>query len=111
MGAVANLVENGQQSWSARHLEVTLHMPPRVSGLGPSIFAAATVTARLAAQAAAHRRISPRLVIAAGGVLAAAATTTTALAPTQWARDAIIRPRAMPLRGTMIRFLADQGRA
>jgi MFS family permease len=81
MGALANLVENAQQSWSARHLEVTLHLPPRVSGLGPSIFALATVTARLAGQAGARRRISPRLVVTAGGLLAAAGTATTALAP------------------------------
>ncbi|MBO3750155.1 MFS transporter [Streptosporangiaceae bacterium NEAU-GS5] len=84
MGAVANLVENAQQSWSARHLEVTLRMPPQISGLGPSVFALATVTARLLGQAAAQRQISPRLVLATGGLLAAAGTATTALAPSAW---------------------------
>ena len=49
--ALAFLVENGLEAWSALFLEGTLHANPAVSGLGPGLFAAA-ITARIAARAA-----------------------------------------------------------
>ncbi|WP_214324282.1 MFS transporter [Nonomuraea sediminis] len=81
MCALANLVENAQQSWSARQLEVTLHAPPQISGLGPSVFALATVSARLASQFLAGRGVSPRATLMTGALLAAVGTAVTALAP------------------------------
>lgn len=81
MCALANLVENAQQSWSARQLEVVLDAPPHVSGLGPAVFALATVTARLASQALAHRRVPPRLTLLSGALLAAGGTALMAAAP------------------------------
>lgn len=80
MCALANLVENAQQSWSARQLEVTLHAPPQISGLGPSVFALATVSARLASQFLSGRGVSPRATLVTGALLAAAGTAVTALA-------------------------------
>jgi MFS family permease len=80
--ALANVVESAQQSWGARLLESVLLAPPHISGLGPSAFALATVTARLASQALARRKVSPRLTVAGGALLAATGTALTALAPT-----------------------------
>jgi len=48
--ALAFLVENGLEAWSALFLERTLDSGPAVSGLGPGLFAGAMVMGRLLAQ-------------------------------------------------------------
>ena len=48
--ALAFLVENGLEGWSALFLERTLNTSPAISGLGPGFFAGAMVTGRLLAQ-------------------------------------------------------------
>jgi MFS family permease len=78
--ALAYMVENAQQSWSAIHLEATLRAPPQTSALAPSLFAAATLTSRLAGQPLASR-LAPSLVIAGGGLLAGLGTALAAAAP------------------------------
>jgi len=48
--ALAFLVENGLEAWSALFLERTLNSGPAVSGLGPGLFAGAMLTGRVLAQ-------------------------------------------------------------
>lgn len=48
--AVAFLLESGVETWSALFIENELGASPAISGLGPGLFAAAMVTARLVAQ-------------------------------------------------------------
>jgi len=48
--ALAFLVENGLEAWSALFLERTLNSGPAVSGLGPGLFAGAMVMGRVLAQ-------------------------------------------------------------
>jgi MFS family permease len=76
--ALAFLVENGLEAWSALFLEGTLHANPAVSGLGPGLFAAAMVTGRVVAQkvewpSVAGRMLFAGLAAAAGLALAATA--------------------------------------
>jgi MFS family permease len=80
--ALANVIESAHQSWSARQLEAVLHAPPRISALGPSVFALATATLRLVNHHFARNRTPARMVLAAGAGLAAIGTATVALAPT-----------------------------
>jgi hypothetical protein len=76
--ALAFLVENGLEAWSALFLEGTLHANPAVSGLGPGLFAAAMLTGRVVAQkvewpSVAGRMLFAGLAAAAGLALAATA--------------------------------------
>jgi MFS family permease len=75
--ALAFLVENGLEAWSALFLERTLHSSPAVSGLGPGLFAAAMVTGRVLAQKVEWPSVVGRMLfagLAAAGGLAVAAT-------------------------------------
>ena len=77
--ALAFLVENGLEAWSALFLERTLHTSPAVSGLGPGLFAGAMVTGRVLAQKvdcalpSPGRCSSPGLAAASGLAIAASA--------------------------------------
>jgi MFS family permease len=68
--ALALLVENGLEAWSALFLERTFQSAPAVSGLGPGLFAASMVGGRLLAQRASRHSVTARMVFA--GVCAAA---------------------------------------
>ncbi|MFL5945134.1 MAG: MFS transporter [Gaiellaceae bacterium] len=68
--AIAFLVENGLEGWSALFLERTLDADPAVSGLGPGLFAAAMATGRLLSQRVEGPGVVARMVFA--GVAAAA---------------------------------------
>jgi sugar phosphate permease len=68
--ALAFLVENGLEAWSALFLERTLQASPAVSGLGPGLFAAAMVAGRILAQKVEWPSVAGRMVFA--GVAAAA---------------------------------------
>jgi MFS family permease len=81
LAAVAYLVENAWQSWSAVHLESTLGASPAVAALGPAIFGASAAAGRLAGHALGHR-VAERRLLAAGAALGSAGTLLGALAPT-----------------------------
>jgi MFS family permease len=75
--ALAFLVENGLEAWSALFLEQTLHSSAAVSGLGPGLFAGAMVTGRVLAQRVEWPSIAGRMLfagLAAAAGLAIAAT-------------------------------------
>lgn len=78
--ALAYVVENAIQGWSAIHLEETLDAPPIVGGLGPALFAFALFAGRAAAHARGERLGEARL-IALAGAGAAVGTTLAAVAP------------------------------
>jgi hypothetical protein len=84
--AVAFLVENGLETWSALFLERGLGSSPAVSGLGPGLFAAAMATGRLLAQRAEHSSVVGRMALAgitaAGGLGLAAVAQHPAVALT-----------------------------
>jgi MFS family permease len=76
--ALAFLVENGLEAWSALFLERTLHSSPAVSGLGPGLFAGAMVTGRVLAQRVEWPSVAGRMLFA--GVAAAAGLAVAATA-------------------------------
>jgi hypothetical protein len=80
--ALAFLVENGLEAWSALFLERTLHAGPAVSGLGPGLFAGAMLTGRLLAQKVEWPSVAGRMLfagLAAAAGLAIAATAQNAV--------------------------------
>jgi MFS family permease len=75
--ALAFLVENGLEAWSALFLERTFDSSPAVSGLGPGLFAASMAAGRLLAQRFAAGSVVVRMTfvgIAAAGGLAISAS-------------------------------------
>jgi fucose permease len=80
LGALAYLVENALQSWSALHLEETLGAGPAVGGLGPGLFAAGAAMGRLSAQWV-TARTADRLLLGVSATLGGAGTLVAALAP------------------------------
>jgi MFS family permease len=76
--ALAFLVENGLEGWSALFLERTFDSSPAVSGLGPGLFAASMATGRILAQRMVRPSVTARMVIA--GVCAAAGLALSASA-------------------------------
>jgi MFS family permease len=81
LAAVAYLVENAWQSWSAVHLESTLDASPAVAALGPAVFGGSAAAGRLGGHALAER-VRERRLLAAGAAIGAAGTLLAALAPT-----------------------------
>jgi MFS family permease len=82
--ALAFLIENGLEGWSALFLERTFDSSPAVSGLGPGLFAASMATGRLLAQRIAQPSVAARMLFAglsaAGGLALAAASPNAAIA-------------------------------
>jgi MFS family permease len=76
--ALAFLLENGLEVWSALFLERTFDSSPAVSGLGPGLFAAAMATGRLLAQRIERHSVTARMAFA--GVAAAAGLAVSATA-------------------------------
>lgn len=81
LAALAYLIENAWQSWSAVQLESTLGAPPALASLGPALFAASAAAGRLAGHTV-SQRISDRRLLAGGAGIAALGTVLGALAPT-----------------------------
>jgi predicted MFS family arabinose efflux permease len=79
LAAIAYLVENAWQSWSAVHLENTLDATPAVAALGPALFGASAAAGRLGGHGL-TRRVSDRRLLAGGAVVGAAGTLLAALA-------------------------------
>ncbi len=82
--AIAFLVENGLEVWSALFLERGLGASPAISGLGPGLFAAAMASGRILAQRAeqtsAVRRIAFAGIAASGGLALVAVSSHPAVA-------------------------------
>jgi MFS family permease len=77
--ALAFLVENSLEVWSALFLERTFDSSPAISGLGPGLFAASMATGRLLAQRIARPSVAARIAFA--GISAAAGLAVAASAP------------------------------
>jgi predicted MFS family arabinose efflux permease len=80
LAAIAFVVENAWQSWSAVQLETTFEAPAGVAALGPAIFAGAAALGRSAGQVLA-RHLADRAILALGASIGAAGTLLGALAP------------------------------
>jgi MFS family permease len=81
--ALAFLVENAWQTWSALHLERSVGASPFVGSLGPAMFAASAAAGRLGG----HRleaRLDRLLLVRAGAALAAVGALVAALGPIEW---------------------------
>jgi MFS family permease len=78
--AIAFVVENGGEQWSALFLETRLHGDPSIGGLGPAAFAASMVVGRLAGGEV-ERRLGERIVLVSGAGLATLGLLTAAAAP------------------------------
>ncbi|MFE6866214.1 MFS transporter [Kitasatospora sp. NPDC057692] len=78
--ALAYLVENAWQSWSAVMLRAVLHTGPGTAAAGPVVFAASAAVGRLAGHGLAAR-LPQRHLLALGAAVAAAGTLGAALAP------------------------------
>lgn len=81
--ALAYLVENAWQSWSAVHLDTSLDAPAGLASIAPAVFAAAAATGRFAGNAL-LQRIQPVPLLVAGGVVAAIGTLVAAAAGNPW---------------------------
>ena len=81
--ALAYLVENAWQSWSAVHLDTSLDAPAGLASIAPAVFAAAAATGRFAGNAL-LKRIRPVPLLVAGGVVAAIGTLVAAAAGNPW---------------------------
>ncbi|MFG1814431.1 MFS transporter [Kribbella sp. NPDC049174] len=81
--ALAYVVENAWQSWSAIHLDTSLNAAPGLASSAPAVFAAAAATGRIAGNAL-LRRLRPVQLLVAGGALAAVGSIAAAAAGSAW---------------------------
>ncbi|NEA35025.1 MFS transporter [Streptomyces sp. SID13031] len=81
--ALAFVVENAWQSWSAVHLDTTLGAAPALASSAPAVFAAAAATGRLTGNAL-LRRLKPAQLLVAGGIIAALGSALAAAAGNPW---------------------------
>jgi hypothetical protein len=81
--ALAYLVENAWQSWSAVHLDTSLDAPAGLASIAPAVFAAAAATGRFAGNAL-LKRIRPVPLLVAGGAVAAIGALVAAAAGNPW---------------------------
>ena len=77
--ALAYLVENAWQSWSAVHLDTSLNAPPGLASSAPAVFAAAAATGRIAGNVL-LKRLRPVQLLVTGGAIAAAGSLCAAVA-------------------------------
>ena len=76
---IAFMTENAAESWSALHIEHTLHGSPALGAAGPAILALTMGCARLAGQSL-TARIGPLPMILGGSAIAAIGALTVAVA-------------------------------
>jgi MFS family permease len=81
--ALAFVVENAWQSWSAVHLDTTLGASPALASSAPAVFAAAAATGRLTGNAL-LKRLKPTQLLVAGGIIAALGSALAAVAGNPW---------------------------
>ncbi len=79
LAALAYVIENGWQSWSAVFLEGTLDASAGAAALGPAVFAGAALTGRLIGQPLSER-VPDRHLLRAGAAVAALGTLVAATA-------------------------------
>ena len=79
LAAIAYLVENAWQSWSAVYLETSLGAAAGIAALGPALFGASAAGGRFGGHALAAR-VSDRGLLAAGAAIGSAGTLLAALA-------------------------------
>jgi MFS family permease len=79
LAAIAYLVENAWQSWSAVYLETSLGAAAGIAALGPALFGASAAAGRLGGHTLAGR-VGERTLLAAGAAIGAAGTLLAALA-------------------------------
>ena len=82
--AIAYLVENAWQSWSAVHLDTSLNAPAGLASIAPAVFAAAAATGRFAGNAV-LKRFRPVQLLVVGGLVAAIGSLAAATANHPWA--------------------------
>ena len=66
--AVAFILENGMELWSALYLNRDLHVQPAIAALGPGILGLSSVGGRLGGQTLASRLGDGRLIALAGAI-------------------------------------------
>jgi MFS family permease len=81
--ALAYLVENAWQSWSAVHLDTSLNAAAGLASIAPAVFAAAAATGRFAGNAF-LKRIQPVRLLVVGGAVAAVGSLVAATANSPW---------------------------
>jgi MFS family permease len=81
--ALAYVVENAWQSWSAVHLDTTLGAAPALASSAPAVFAAAAATGRLTGNVL-LRRLKPTQLLVSGGGIAAVGSALAAAAGSPW---------------------------
>jgi MFS family permease len=81
--AIAYLVENAWQSWSAVHLDTSLDAPAGLASIAPAVFAAAAATGRFAGNAV-LKRVRPVQLLVVGGLVAAVGSLAAATANHPW---------------------------
>lgn len=79
LGAIAYLIENAWQSWSAILLQNGFGASAALSSIAPSVFAGSEAIGRLLANPL-GRRLQPRFILASGGVVAAVGSVLAAQA-------------------------------
>jgi MFS family permease len=79
LSALALLVENGHESWSALYLQDVLNAGPATAATGPAVFAAVMAITRLGAGRLSTRR--PGAVLLTGSATAAIGTALVGAAP------------------------------
>ncbi len=81
--ALAYVVENAWQSWSAVHLDTSLGAAPGLASSAPAVFAAAAATGRISGNAL-LARLRPAQLLVAGGAVAAVGSLLAATAGNAW---------------------------
>jgi MFS family permease len=81
--ALAYLVENAWQSWSAVHLDTSLNASAGLASTAPAVFAAAAATGRFAGNAL-LARVRPVRLLVVGGAVAAVGSLVAATANNPW---------------------------
>ena len=81
--AIAYLVDNAWQSWSAVHLDTSLNAPAGLASSAPAVFAAAAASGRFAGNAL-LKRVRPVQLLVVGGLIAAVGSLVAAMADHPW---------------------------
>jgi MFS family permease len=81
--ALAYVVENAWQSWSAVHLDTSLGAAPALASTAPAVFAAAAATGRISGNAL-LRLVKPAQLLVTGGCVAAVGSALAAVAGNPW---------------------------
>jgi MFS family permease len=98
--ALAFLIEDAVQSWSALHLERDLLSPPEIGGAGPAVFSGAMFVGRSAGQWL-GARYTDRLLLTSGALGAAAGLAVAALTP-----DALLALAGFAVAGAGVAMVA-----